>query len=311
MLKIAVLVVLGTSFQSFAKEVIIYGEDNRVDINEVTDSKILDISKSVAAQVDKYSFNKRFYNKANYIAFNNYARLKDPMGAEVCSDERFANQPSLSNCSGFLIAPNLLATAGHCLLNDNGVISNTTNYNCERNDWLFSFENRVKDGFEPKLVLEKDLYQCKRIVIAKLTDEDDFAIIELDRDVTDRTPLKLRPFGKVKRGTSLYVIGHPSGLPKKVAAGSKVLKSRKPKYFSASLDTFGGNSGSPVFNAVTHEVEGILVRGKQDYIWDSFNERNCKRVNVCNESGKKCLENEDNLKGEEVTRITEILSFMK
>ena len=36
-------------------------------------------------------------------------------------------------------------------------------------------------------------------------------------------------------------------------------------YFTANLDTYRGNSGSPVFNAITHKVEGVLVRGEQDF----------------------------------------------
>ena len=38
-----------------------------------------------------------------------------------------------------------------------------------------------------------------------------------------------------------------------------------PTFFSANLDTFGGNSGSPVFQAGTSTVAGLLVRGAPDY----------------------------------------------
>jgi len=38
-----------------------------------------------------------------------------------------------------------------------------------------------------------------------------------------------------------------------------------PIFFDANLDTFGGNSGSPVFDARTNAVVGILVRGADDY----------------------------------------------
>ncbi len=65
----------------------------------------------------------------------------------------------------------------------------------------------------------------------------------------------------------LYVIGHPSGLPTKVADGAQVC-TQKGTHFSANLDTYGGNSGSAVFNAKTNEVVGILVRGANDYTYD-------------------------------------------
>ena len=66
-------------------------------------------------------------------------------------------------------------------------------------------------------------------------------------------------------------------------------------YFSANLDSFEGNSGGPVFNSNDHFVEGILVRGEDDYIWDD--KRDCFKV-------KKCLDR--SCSGEEVTRISAI-----
>ena len=64
----------------------------------------------------------------------------------------------------------------------------------------------------------------------------------------------------------MFVIGHPVGLPLKVAAGASVRDAGKIGYFVADLDTFGGNSGSPVFNTATKKIEGILVRGDTDFI---------------------------------------------
>ena len=58
--------------------------------------------------------------------------------------------------------------------------------------------------------------------------------------------------------------------------------------FMTNLDTFGGNSGSPVYNAKTHKVEGILVRGERDYV---PNEDGSGMVTtVCDEwcSGEEC-----------------------
>ena len=86
---------------------------------------------------------------------------------------------------------------------------------------------------------------------------DDFALIQLDRKVTDRRILDYRRKGRISKGENLVVIGHPSGLPTKIADGAYV-KSLKNKFFRANLDTYGGNSGSAVFNANTGVVEGIV-----------------------------------------------------
>ena len=64
-------------------------------------------------------------------------------------------------------------------------------------------------------------------------------------------------------------------------------------FFSANLDTYGGNSGSAVFNAVNGQIEGILVRGATDYV----SRGGCRVSNrISNSSGR----------GEDVTLITNI-----
>jgi V8-like Glu-specific endopeptidase len=90
------------------------------------------------------------------------------------------------------------------------------------------------------------------------------------------------------------VIGHPTGLPTKVSAGANV-RSVNDVYFVANLDTFGGNSGSAVFNAETGEIEGILVRGERDYRYNSA--RGCYVPNTCVNLG---------CRGEDSTLITNL-----
>ncbi|MCP4151268.1 MAG: trypsin-like peptidase domain-containing protein, partial [bacterium] len=68
-------------------------------------------------------------------------------------------------------------------------------------------------------------------------------------------------------GEPVYVIGHPVGLPLKYSPGAKVSDTRAA-YFSADLDIYSCNSGSPVFNSTDHTVVGIVVRGdSQDFRW--------------------------------------------
>jgi len=94
------------------------------------------------------------------------------------------------------------------------------------------------------------------------------AIVKLDRPVVGRKPAKVTTrssSGDIKN-TEVYIIGHPCGLPLKVARDPKSVVSKVYDVtFQARLDAFGGNSGSPVFNSSTHCVEGILVQGKVDF----------------------------------------------
>ena len=93
----------------------------------------------------------------------------------------------------------------------------------------------------------------------------DYAVIKLDRVPENRTPLEIRIKGSIKKGTELVVIGHPSGLPLKIADGARVTTKRW-NFFYSNLDTYAGNSGSAVFNRKTGVVEGILIQGATDYV---------------------------------------------
>lgn len=165
-------------------------------------------------------------------------------------------------------------------------------------DFAISSEGVDKARVE---VDKSSVYGCKEIVEQSLdrSTQDDFALIRLDRKVTDRTPLTVRTEGKVVDGTTLVVIGHPTGLPTKVAAGAYVRSNANDYFFQSNLDTFGGNSGSAVFDSTTGQVEGILVRGETDYVYD-YNE-GCRVPKECTNEG---------CRGEDVTRITNIKKLM-
>jgi hypothetical protein len=91
------------------------------------------------------------------------------------------------------------------------------------------------------------------------------------------------------------VIGSPSGLPLKVAGGAQVRGNSHPFFFTANLDTFQGNSGSAVFNAETGMVEGILVRGEEDYQVNMV--KGCIEAKACTDVG---------CRGEDVSRLTSL-----
>ena len=77
-----------------------------------------------------------------------------------------------------------------------------------------------------------------------------------------------------------------------------LLDIREKAIFTANLDTYGGNSGSPVFNSETHEVEGILVRGDTDFVPLG----KCMVSAVCPTNG--CI-------GEDCTRVSEFLDHLE
>ncbi|MEZ4814278.1 MAG: serine protease [Bdellovibrionota bacterium] len=253
---------------------VIYGADERVDAELHSNVNLKNLSHSVAGRLSK-----SVATSSDTGVVLPTETLQESMG--VCQTERFSTQKTAVECTGFLVGADLLVTAGHCMKSQS---------DCEQNLWIFGFVDGVSE------VKNADVYSCKEIVSQELSSVNDFAVVRLDRTVEGREPLTLRKEGAVSEDTTLAVIGHPSGLPLKIDDGGKVRQTLDSNhYFVAELDTYGGNSGSPVFNLETLEVEGILVRGERDYVWDSA--ESCAVSNVC-DSGS--------CRGEDVQRITAV-----
>jgi len=271
------LILLLLSLNTFAAlPPVIYGEDNRRDVFEEKNPKYLELARATAAKVPTLFM--RTVGKD--VVF----RTMTLVDRGICASEKFSNQTTVSMCSGFLVGPKTLVTAGHCIKNAN---------DCKNFRWVFDYAVTSKDQLKVT-VTPKSVYSCKKVISQKFDDSQDYAVIELDREVKDRKPLSFRKSGTVSPGASLVVIGNPSGLPTKIADGAKV-RDLDTHWFTANLDTFAGNSGSAVINTETLEVEGILVRGEEDYVDDSS--RGCKIAKVCPDS--EC-------RGEDVNYITDI-----
>lgn len=287
-----------------AKMSIIYGEDNRVDLFEVKDIKVKSLGKSIAARIPNSSMQE--LSGDSYRIFN--IVLSDEWGPNVCVDQKFSEQPSASDCSGFLVGEDLLVTAGHCVLDQGQVVKSPSMTNgCQNNSWIFDFKldapGKLALNFDD--VPKASVYHCSEVINGAYLEDDDFALIRLSKKTTGRAALKLNMEKSIKVDQAIFVMGYPSGLPLKHAGGAKVF-STHDSYFSTNLDTFGGNSGSPVFNEKTLEVEGILVRGDMDYVERDQVEITCQEVNQCSDDRKDCKEDIPDIDGEHVSHISRL-----
>ncbi|MBF0363490.1 MAG: trypsin-like peptidase domain-containing protein [Oligoflexia bacterium] len=266
---------------------VVYGDDNRVDFSAANPTYKL-LSKSTAAMIEKTRLVSNDFGLTYTIV-----QGEEDLTKMLCEGERFKDQPTAALCSGFLVAPDIIITAGHCYMDKD---------QCNNSQWVFDYndESLVTNdkGEKSYKIKSKDVYSCKEVIAQKLDPADsktlmDYSVIRLDRKVEDRTPLTFRKEGKIADNADLVLIGYPSGLPLKIADSAKVRKNDSDNYFVANTDSFQGNSGSAVLDAKTGTIEGILVRGEADYDFDM--EKFCYKV-------KKC--ESDDCRGEDVTRIT-------
>lgn len=246
-----------------AEQSVIYGADDRVEFYQASAPQ-QQVAGGIVALVDRSFLSQR---RDGTWDLDTADTLSDYI--PVCNGEPFANQPAPGECSGFLVGPDTIATAGHCM----------TGNACSRMRFVFDFKSEAAGQVTSHLDAE-DVYQCSSIVRSS-TGQTDYAIVRLDRTVTGHTPLRVRAAGKVPNNAPVLLFGHPYGLPLKIAGGATVRQNGNASWFGSNLDSYSGNSGSAVVNANTGVVEGILVRGNNDFVARG----NCYVSNVCNNGG--------------------------
>lgn len=259
---------------------VIYGEDDRLDLYQVEDESMLQLARSTVLLVNNSSLQSTEEGDLR-LRLTNYGT-----DYRLCHSEPFREQHIAGFCSGFLVGPDTIITAGHCI---------RSQVNCNNTSFVFDYAIK-EEGIHPESVDPSNVYRCARVIRSEASSAD-FAVIKLDRPVENREPLELNLTGSPAPGTPLTVIGHPAGIPTKVAGGAEVRRVVGSTHFVANVDTYGGNSGSAVFNSTTGAVEGILVRGETDFVIRN----GCYISNVCSQNG---------CRGEDVTLISNVLPYL-
>jgi len=207
---------------------------------------------------------------------------------DLCVGEAFFDQQVGASCSGTLVDWDLVLTAGHCV---------DDLAECQAR--LFVFDLFYEAPGQLANIGPQDVFQCRKIVARRNSGDIDYALVQLDRPVT--APRRPAPVSMLDMpltlGSSVSVVGFPDGIPAKLDSEGVVIIDGTPdlEAFDATLDTFGGNSGSGVYNA-----EGVLVgnlaRGQTDYVRNGA----CWVVNQLPAEG-------DNGDGEEVVYVARAL----
>ncbi len=307
----------------------IYGYDSR------REAKIYDYDGYTTAVMTSMPASE--FRGSQVYGFTLEESLKNSFKVDkVDASVRFLNQPAMGSCTGFLIAPDIMVTAGHCISSDRHEITdgeiiyhqsyfdNYGEFSYDKMKWVFDYTNDISmtkkshetlgDYYVATIPGSKQ-YTVKRILKSVLDDtrQLDYAIIQLDRP-TDRDPFRFRTGAKIAKGDNLAMIGSPSGLPLKLSDGAKVTINSGANWFGTNLDAFGGNSGGPVYNkAGLNMIEGILVRGRIDKGLKGFYvDETCgcvKEVRYTDQDAESFLDDYDiamQLQSTEVQRITSI-----
>lgn len=259
-----------------------YGKDDRFNYYEVS-AEAQKNAEKVFCLILKSKL--RLINDSTYLIIQT-GTLGDVKG--LCDDQNFVHEPVAAFCSGFAVSENRVVTAGHCVLK-----------NPSLKDYMIVYDYRMNSKMVANLNINaKSVFEIEKVLNpGTLRTQDDVAVLQVKGSIPkDRLPV-LSTKNNLQIGQPIYAVGYPNGLPVKIAVQAVVVKNQKESYYLTNLDTYAGNSGSPVFNMQDHSIEGVLVRGNRDFTFVKLT--NCYASIQCPETIGTC-------QGEDVTRIIRI-----
>ena len=244
---------------------VVYGNDSRQEFDKVSTPALAKLAAASVALVNEDHIHSTESEDKLFLSGE-----ESEEQFNLCKGQRFGEQESVANCSGVLITPQRILTAAHC-------ISVET---CASTRFVFNLKQKTHThgGY---LISRTDIYSCQEL-IARAPEEnwesEDFAIVELDRPAFQLAPV---PFSNrdLSLGEGVFALGFPSGTPLKYAHG-RVRASILPSIYTMAIDTFAGNSGSPVFDDKEKKLVGILVSGETDFITNP-KQQSCNIVHTC------------------------------
>lgn len=261
----------------------VFGEDDRVDVKDA--EGIRDFVRATAVMISKENIEE---NRVYGLTLRN--KLESEFGtSNFDRNVKFLDQPTCASCTGFLIAPDILVTAGHCMKK----MSEAKDY-----VWVFDYTNELKtlesqvyENWNYIVVDPDNVYEVVEVLDSYYIDEDsysffddvdpnDYSVLKLDRK-SSRAPYRFRTSGEIQLESPVYTIGSPTGLPLKFTDNANVVSNYQEVWFKNDIDTFPGNSGGPVFNE-SGFIEGIQVRVATEEAYDGSYVGDYKYDPYCN-----------------------------
>jgi len=257
-----------------AEEKALYGKDDRIEVS-AADAELRSAARSVAALFQSDALDR--------LPGRGWRLPEEAVGPKSnwCPSERFGDQPGGALCTGFLIGPDRIATSAHCIRATADRFA--PGVACGQARFVFDYHVDHRGQAMTRPTPDR-VYRCEAVLAGEGNRAGaDWQVVKLDRPVSERAPLPVHDGDPLPVGTSLEVIGHPSGLPAKISAGGRLVEQRDAGYFVTDLDTYQGNSGSPVLARVDarRTVIGLLSRGARDFETRSSDGDTCEVSRVC------------------------------
>jgi V8-like Glu-specific endopeptidase len=258
-------------------EPVIFGADERLDHGAMAANE-----QSRAQAVAVHVLSPGLSCAAGTCTLTTQPFTNSPEGGRLCETVRFRNQlwATQGNCTAWLVGPNLLATAGHC-------ISSST---CASARYIFGFHAAANGGNVVTSFPEANVYSCSSVVArvynGNAPTNQDYALVRLDRNVSGRAPVIVRHTGQVPNSEQVHAYGHPSALPLKLTRNMWIQDNTFTERFFGNGDVFGGNSGGPVWNTTNWTVEGIVVtQPVPRFVTSTDSQGTCSQYRVCPDTG--------------------------
>ncbi|HTD29579.1 MAG TPA: trypsin-like peptidase domain-containing protein [Xanthomonadaceae bacterium] len=266
----------------------VYGYDHRQDL--YSEFPLMDFVLDADGVLGVFSNNRVVdnYDGTSTLTLESYADKY-----VLCPNERFRDQSLGPLHTAFLVAPDIVATVGSSI--DESLMS--------QRKFVFGF--RMKSATDvPHVVKNSDVYIAKAMIGRKVDPGGtDWALVQLDRPVTDHRVLQIRRSGQLNT-QFIHMLGHPCGLPLKYVDRGLIRNLPPSPVFVSSLTAYlgnhtvyTGNAGSPVFDSATNLVEGVHCRNDADFNWNG----------TCNTSR---VYGEYEGSGSEATRTTEFAHLL-
>lgn len=184
-----------------------------------------------------------------------------PDPRKLCGDDYLRNEFQWENIRGTccLIGAKRVLTAWH-------VIHDVPNAPVDLSDKFVVFDfYRTTDGYPPRVFeLGSNVFRIQSEGPGGVNDTctEDWTTLNL-QEAPPIPASELPGIADTSVGAALgvYTLGHPNGLPMRFGYSPTSSPSKSwPGCYNAFVDGYNSASGSPMFNAVTHQIVGVLTK---------------------------------------------------